>query len=159
MVRRLRGDPQPVAPAVVLLASPGAPFSDAAVARAAELAGSGGVVAVLSIVRIHGTSLGLPNPGLLPTKAEKKAQVDLVDSAIRRLERRGVEADGQVAATRKAVRAIARVARARSARSVVMDAPASPRWRLFLEGDPTAGVRRRLGDAAVEVVGGGRPAP
>src|SRR4029079_5894925 len=69
--RRRRWDEQPQAPCDVLLASDGRhDFSSRAVARAAALAGDGGHVAVVTIAKIYGSSYGLPNPGLLPTKRE-----------------------------------------------------------------------------------------
>jgi hypothetical protein len=55
-------DRPPTAAAGVLLASPGGPFSRAAIRRACELAG-GEPVAVLSILKVYGSSFGMPNPG------------------------------------------------------------------------------------------------
>ena len=85
---RRRFDPQPTSPAAVLLASSGEPFSRAAVKRAHELA-AGQPVAVLSILKVYGSTFGLPNPGLLPTRREREEQFALVDRAIKDLERRG----------------------------------------------------------------------
>src|SRR6266571_5729345 len=116
-----RWDPPPTAPAGVLLASPGAPFSRAAIRRACELA-AGQPVAVLSILKVYGSAFGLPNPGLMPTRREREEQVGIVDRAIRDLERQGCTANGQVTATRSAGRAIAKAARARQVSYVVMDA-------------------------------------
>src|SRR5262250_911755 len=112
---RRRWDKQPTAPAAVLLASSGAPFSKAAVRRARELA-AGDPVAVLSILKIYGSTFGLPNPGLLPTHREREEQFAVVNRAIKDLERRGCSVDGQIAATRSAGRMIAKVARARQVR-------------------------------------------
>src|SRR5205823_10598803 len=117
---RRRFDPQPTSPAAVLLASSGEPFSRAAVKRAHELA-AGQPVAVLSILKVYGSTFGLPNPGLLPTRREREEQFALVDRAIKDLERRGCTVDGQIAATRSAGRTIAKVARGRQVRDVVMD--------------------------------------
>ena len=151
---RRRWDPQPTAPAAVLLASSGSPFSRAAVRRAHELAG-GEPVAVLSILKIYGSQFGLPNPGLLPTRRERDEQYAVVSRAIKELERRGCTVDGQVAATRSAGRTIAKVARARQVRYVVMDSPTATGVRRIIEGELTGIVRRRLRDGTtLELVGG-----
>jgi nucleotide-binding universal stress UspA family protein len=144
---RRRWDPQPTTPAAVLLASSGSPFSRAAVRRARELAG-GGPVAVLSILKVYGSQFGLPNPGLLPSRREREEQLAIVQRAITDLEGRGCTADGQVAATRSAGRTIAKVARTRHVRYVVMDAHAATGVRKVIEGELTNIVRRRLRDGA-----------
>jgi nucleotide-binding universal stress UspA family protein len=150
---RRRGDPQPTAGAAVLLASTGAPFSRAAVRRAFELA-AGQPVAVLSILKVYGSTFGLPNPGLMPTRREREEQLAIVQRAITDLERRGCTVDGQVAATRSAGRMIAKVARIRGVRYVVMDAQSTTGVRQLIEGSVTSIVRRRLADrAALELVG------
>ena len=147
-----RWDRPPTAQAGVLLASPGAPFSRAAIRRACELA-AGQPVAVLSILKIYGSSFGLPNPGLMPSRREREEQLAIVSRAIKELERRGGTADGQVAATRSAGRTIAKVARARQVRFVVMDSLPVTGLRKIIEAELTAIVRRRLGEgAALEVV-------
>src|SRR5438094_2325962 len=110
LLGRRRFDPQPTSPAAVLLASSGEPFSRAAVKRAHELAG-GEPVAVISILKVYGSSFGLPNPGLLPSRREREEQMGIVRKAITQLERQGCEADGQITATRSAGRAIAKAAR------------------------------------------------
>ena len=140
---RRRFDPQPTAPAAVLLASPGSPLSRAAVRRARELAG-GEPVAVLSILKVYGSQFGLPNPGLLPTRRERDEQLAIVGRAIKDLERLGGDADGQVATTRSAARTIAKVARTRQVRYVVMDTPTTTGVRRIIEGEITNIVRRRL---------------
>jgi nucleotide-binding universal stress UspA family protein len=153
---RRRFDQQPTAPAAVLLASSGAPFSKAAVRRARELA-AGGPVAVLSILKIYGSTFGLPNPGLLPTRRERDEQYANVSKAITQLERSGCTADGQIAATRSAGRTIARVARVRQVRVVVMDDSAESGVRRVIEGSVTSTVRRRLaGRADIELVSAAR---
>jgi hypothetical protein len=150
---RRRWDPQPTEGAAVLLASTGAPFSGAAVRRACELAG-GQQVAVLSILKVYGSTFGLPNPGLMPTRREREEQLAIVGQAIADLERRGCTVDGQVAATRSAGRMIAKVARIRRVRYVVMDAQSQAGVRQLIEGSVTGIVRRRLADdAALELVG------
>jgi len=149
-----RFDPQPTAPAEVLLASSGAPFSRAAVRRAHELA-VGRPVAVLSILKVYGSSFGLPNPGLMPTRRERDEQLAIVGRAIKDLERLGGDVDGQIAATRSAGRTIAKVARARKVQYVVMDAPKIGGMRKIIEGELAGIVRRRLhDDATLELVTG-----
>ena len=149
---RRRFDQQPTAPAAVLLASSGEPFSKAAVRRARELA-AGEPVAVLSILKIYGSTFGLPNPGLLPTRREREEQYANVSKAINQLERGGCTADGQIAATRSAGRMIAKVARVRQVRVVVMDDSAESGVRRVIEGSVTSTVRRRLaGRANIELV-------
>jgi hypothetical protein len=140
-------DRQPTAPAGVLLASPGAPFSSAAVRRAYELA-AGQPIAVLSILKVYGSTFGLPNPGLMPTRRERDEQYKIVERAIAAVERRGGTADGQIAATRSAARTIAKVARRRGVRYVVMDEQELSGARRIIEGSVTAIVRRRLGHTA-----------
>jgi hypothetical protein len=137
----------------VLLASSGSPFSPAAVRRARELA-AGESVAVLSILKIYGSTFGLPNPGLMPTRREREEQLKIVRKAIDTLERRGCKVDGQIAATRSAGRTIARVARTRQVRYVVMDVSPAAGIRRVIEGEITNIVRRRLkGGATLELVG------
>ena len=149
---RRRFDPQPTAPAAVLLASSGSPFSRAALRRAHELA-VGEPVAVLTILKVYGSSFGLPNPGLMPTRRERDEQLAIVSRAIKELERLGGSVDGQVAATRSAARTIAKVARARKVRYVVMDSPTATGVRKIIEGELTGIVRRRLpGETSLELV-------
>jgi hypothetical protein len=151
---RRRFDPQPTSPAAVLLASSGEPFSRAAVRRAHELA-AGQPVAVLSILKVYGSQFGLPNPGLLPTRREREEQLTVVRRAIDALEQRGCTVDGQVAATRSAGRMIAKVARTRQVRYVVMDSPTATGIRKIIEGELANIVRRRLRDGTtLELVGG-----
>jgi hypothetical protein len=149
---RRRLDPQPLEPRTVLLATDGrAPLSAAAVARAAELAEPLGV-AVLAAARIYGTQFGLPHPGLMPTREEVGARRDWIADAIAELERRGVDCDGQLAATRKPIKLIARVARARGVAYVVVDEGEARGIRRLVEGETGDDVRRRLRGAAEVVI-------
>jgi hypothetical protein len=106
-------------------------------------------VAVLTIARVHGSSFGLPNPGLLPSRKEMDEQRALVTKAIDALESSGVEAWGQVATTRRDAKIIAEAARAHGVTQVLVVCPVVSRWRLMLEGDTARDVRRRIGSAAV----------
>jgi nucleotide-binding universal stress UspA family protein len=113
----------------VLLASEGRPFSAEALAAARALAAMHGTrVHVLVIARIWGTGLGLPHPGLLPNKKEMGAARDLVDAAIRELEKHGLEAEGQVIGTRRPAKVIVREAERLGVDAIVMGA--DPRKRL-----------------------------
>jgi nucleotide-binding universal stress UspA family protein len=107
----------------ILLASEGRPITDAAVARVVQLARrSGASVRVFSIARVHGVSLGMPNPGLLPTKAEWKQQHEIVSTAVKRLRRKGLDADGHVVGTRKSTKRICEEAKLAGCDAIVMAA-------------------------------------
>jgi hypothetical protein len=149
---RRKLDDQPVAPRTVLLATDGRePLSPGAIERAAALASPGGV-AVLAIAKIYGTQFGLPHPGLMPTKAEVDLRRGWIADASTALERKGIEADGQLAATRKPIKLIAKVARARSVEHVVVDAGTATGLRRRIEGETGDDVRRRLRGAAEVVI-------
>jgi nucleotide-binding universal stress UspA family protein len=156
LLGRNRFDKQPTSQAAVLLASSGSPFSRAAMRRARELA-DGQPVAVLSILKVYGSSFGLPNPGLMPTRRERDEQLKNVKVAISELERGGCTVDGQIAATRSAGRTIAKVARARKVSYVVMDSQPATGIRRLVEGEVTNNVRRWLRGAAVIELIGGKP--
>jgi nucleotide-binding universal stress UspA family protein len=77
---------------------------------------------VFSIARVHGVAFGLPNPGLLPTKREWDEQRKIVDRAVKRLERKGIEADGHVVGTRKSTKRILQEATLAGCDAIVMAA-------------------------------------
>jgi hypothetical protein len=108
--------------ACVLLASEGRAIPEAAIRRVSELAAPSATVHVLSIARVHGVAFGFPNPGLLPTKREWEEQRDLVAKAVKRLRRKGFEADGHVVGTRKAAKRISQEAQHRGCQAIVMAA-------------------------------------
>jgi nucleotide-binding universal stress UspA family protein len=115
----------------ILLASEGREIPDRAIARVVELAdGQDATVHVFSIARIHGVSFGFPNPGLLPTKREWTEQRAIVDSAIKRLRREGIDAEGHVLATRKPTARICDEAIREECQAIVMAADPD-RNRLF----------------------------
>lgn len=93
-VRRRRWDKQPTDPASVLIASTGEPIPPAAVSRAVALSG-GQPVAVVSIARIYGYAMGLPNPGLMPTQKELGTQHERVARAIAAIEQAGAGPAGR----------------------------------------------------------------
>jgi hypothetical protein len=151
---RSRFDRQPTDPSDVLLASDGRrEFSKRAVAQAAALAGSGRV-SVVTIAKIYGSQFGIPHPGLLPNKQELDARQGWVERAIKDLRVRGVEADGQVAATRKARKKLAQIARVRGVRAIVIDETLATGLRRKIEGDMGEELRRNLrkDGIAVEIV-------
>lgn len=143
----------------VVLASTGIAFSDHAIQAAAELARSTGnhPVAVVSVARLHGYALGLPNPGLLPTRAEKQEQERIVQAAIRRLKLLGVPADGHVVITRNPGKSIAKIARRRNAQTVIVQQATTSRLRHVLEGDIGRTVRWRVRPATVHIINGPDP--
>jgi hypothetical protein len=152
---RRRWDKQPTEPASVLIASTGEPIPLTAISRAVARSG-GQPVAVVSIARIYGSAMGLPNPGLLPTQQELGTQREQVARAVAAVERAGSDGWGQVAATRRPGRTIARVAGARGARHLVLVTPRQPRWRQIIEGDLAREIRRRLpADTTIETVNPG----
>ena len=146
MVRLPGRTPPPTDPVGVVLASTGVEFTEEAIRAAADASREAGnaAVAVVSIARMHGYALGMPNPGLLPTRKEKAAQEDIVSAAIRRLQGWGVAADGQVVITRNPAKSVAAVAVRRHAGQVVIQLHGAGRLRRLLEGDPVGSLRRRL---------------
>jgi nucleotide-binding universal stress UspA family protein len=108
----------------ILLASEGRPIPTATIDRVIELASPATSVHVFSIARVHGVSLGMPNPGLLPTKSEWRAQHEIVATAVKRLRRKGIAADGQVLGTRKSTKRILDEAAKEACDAIVMSADA-----------------------------------
>jgi hypothetical protein len=141
---RRKFDKQPTQTSAVLIASTGEAIPSSAIARGVSL-GGGDPVAVITIARIYGSALGLPNPGLMPTRKEITTQKDNVEKALRAIERKGAEAWGQVAASRKPAKTIAEAARARGVRQVIVVRPEQPRWREIVEGNLVKDISRKLG--------------
>jgi nucleotide-binding universal stress UspA family protein len=107
----------------ILLASEGRPFSRAAIAKVVELARpERATVHVFTIARVHGVAFGLQTPGLMPTKAEWRAQHEIVAQAVRALSKRGVEAQGHVLGTRKSTSKILAEAAKEGCDAIVMGA-------------------------------------
>jgi nucleotide-binding universal stress UspA family protein len=119
-------DPQPEATQQfkrILLASEGREIPDAAIKRAIELARQSHTsVHVFSIARVHGVAFGLPSPGLLPTKREWAEQREFVTKAVRRIERKGIDAKGHVLGTRNATKKIREEAQIEGCDAIVMGA-------------------------------------
>ena len=115
-------------PGGVLLATEGRAISKAAVDKAAELAREdGGPVHVFAVARIYGTSFALPNPWLRPNAQEWQEIRDIVAKAIAALERKGLQADGNILGTRKATKRIVGEAERLGCHAIVMsgDPPAN----------------------------------
>jgi hypothetical protein len=150
---RRKFDKQPTQSAAVLIAAPnGDPIPPSAVKAALGLSG-GEPVAVVTIARIYGSAMGLPNPGLMPTRKEMTQQKSQVEKAIRLIEKGGAQAWGQVAASRKPIKTIAEAARARDVHHViVVRIKQEKRWREVVEGDIVKDISRKLG-TGVQVEG------
>ena len=114
--RRRAAPPDPTTLEIrrVLVASDGRPLPRGVIDFAAELAASGrerkASVHVFSVARVYGTSLGIPMPGLLPTRQEWAAQRELVARAVKALKRRGLRSEGHVVATRNPTKLILKTA-------------------------------------------------
>lgn len=139
-------DPDTLTVRAVLLASEDREIPTSAIDLAARIAKrSGAPVHVFTIARIWGTSFGFPNPGLNPTKREWDEQRHNVEKAIGRLERKGVEADGHVVATRAGAKRIVKEAARLGCDAIVMGA--DPRRhaaiRNFMWGQEPYRVKRR----------------
>ena len=139
-------EPEALHPRAVLLASEERAITERAVAMAARLATpSGAPVYVFAIARVHGTNLGFPNPGLLPTKAEWEAQRKSVKQAVAALRRKGVRAEGRVVGTRSAAKKIVQEAERLGCDAIVMGAdPPRNAWVAdFIWSQEPQRVRRR----------------
>jgi nucleotide-binding universal stress UspA family protein len=117
-----------------------------AVEAAARLAlETNATVRVFSIARIWGTSLGLPMPGLLPNKPEWDAQREHVTRTVEALRKQGIDAEGQVIASRKPGKRIVREAERYGCDAIVMSADPSRNWLVadFMWSQEPQRVRRR----------------
>ena len=146
----------------LLLASEGRPFSPRSWQIAIDLARPARArITVLSVARIWGTSLGFPNPWLMPSAQEWTAQRAQVDTALRALQAAGLEATGRVVGSRNAARLIAREARKLGCDAVVMGADPPRHWLmagLLWSQDPYR-VRRRAGRPVHLALEGSGPRP
>jgi nucleotide-binding universal stress UspA family protein len=146
VLRRELPDPDTLAVRAVLLASEQREIPRAAVDLAARIAKrSGAPVHVFSIARIWGTSLGFPNPGLMPSKREWDEARSVADKAVRRLRKKGIDADGRVVGTRAGAKRIVKEARRLGCDAIVMGAD-PPRGRFvgdFMWSQEPYRVRRR----------------
>jgi nucleotide-binding universal stress UspA family protein len=139
-------DPATLEARRLLLASEGRRIPADAVEFAGRIAQrSGASVHVFSVVRIWGTSLGLPMPGLLPSKREWDEQREVVGRAVKALRKRGVDASGHVLATRKATKRIVGEAERVGCDAIVMAADPPRHWLVadFMWSQEPYRVRRR----------------
>jgi nucleotide-binding universal stress UspA family protein len=121
--RRTSDPPDPSAITVerLLIASEGRAIPWSVLQQAFDLARPRKAkVRVLTIARVFGTSLGFPNPGLLPNKREWDAQRLIVRETVSALEKAGFAASGHVVGTRKATKRIVAAAEAFGADAIVM---------------------------------------
>jgi nucleotide-binding universal stress UspA family protein len=122
-------DPDTLAVRAVLLASEKREIPKAATDLAARIAKrSGAPVHVFTIARIWGTSLGFPSPGLMPTKREWDEAREVASKAVRRLEKKGIEADGRVVGTRAGAKRIVKEAKRLGCDAIVMGADPPRSW-------------------------------
>jgi nucleotide-binding universal stress UspA family protein len=135
-------DPTELAARAVLLATEDRELSRAAIEQAAAF---GAPVHVIAIARVHGTSLGFPHPGLMPTKAEWERQRGIVTAAVKALRKRGVKCDGRVVGTRAAAKRIVAEAARLGCDAIVMgaDPPRSAFVADFMWSQEPYRVRRR----------------
>jgi nucleotide-binding universal stress UspA family protein len=148
-------DPDALSVRAVLLASEEREIPMAAVDLAARIAEqSNAPVHVFTIARVWGTGFGFPNPGLLPTRSEWDRQRKVVDKAVARLRRKGIEATGRVIGTRAGAKRIVKEARRLGCDAIVMGAD-PPRHRLisdFVWSHEPHRVKRRARDLPVYLV-------
>ncbi|MDH6233347.1 nucleotide-binding universal stress UspA family protein [Mesorhizobium soli] len=133
MIRTLFGRPHaadnPLEVSNVLVASEGRRFSQEVIDLAVRLVrGQGGRAQVLTVARLWGTSFGLPNPGLRPSRREMAEQEENIIWAIAQLESAGVEADGHIVTTRNPCRSILSEARRKKCDAIVMGADPRRNW-------------------------------
>ncbi|MDR2219249.1 MAG: universal stress protein [Methylobacillus sp.] len=117
-------------PPKVLIASEGRQISDDVIDLAARMmrGQQDAEVRVLTVARLWGSSLGFPNPGLRPTKGEMAVQEEIISSAINRLEKLGLEANGTIVTTRNPCRAILKEAKRRGTTAIIMGADPRRKW-------------------------------
>jgi len=109
-----------------MIASEGRPITASVLDLAMKIAASGderkASVLVFSVARIYGSSLGLPTPGLLPTRPEWETQRGQVEKAVRTLKKHGFRAEARVVATRNPVKHILGTAKTRFCDVIIMAA-------------------------------------
>jgi nucleotide-binding universal stress UspA family protein len=114
-------DPSTLAVERLMVASEGREIAWPVLQQAFELARPRTAqVLVVSLARVWGTTLGFPNPGLLPTKHEWDAQRLIVRQAVDALQKAGFSASGHVIGTRRGARRILGEAKAFRAEAIVM---------------------------------------
>jgi nucleotide-binding universal stress UspA family protein len=116
-------DPETLEIRRLMVASEGRKITHDVIVRAMELARPHGAsLFVMTIARVWGTSLGFPNPGLMPSRHEWDEQRLIVREAVSAFQKAGFEADGMVLATRRGAKRILREASRRQVDAIVMGA-------------------------------------
>jgi nucleotide-binding universal stress UspA family protein len=116
-------------PQRILIASTGKAFEREVLDRAIALARKRGAkVSVLQIMRIWGTGLGLPHPGLKPNKAEQDFAIQTLNEALEYVAKRNIPISGQqIIGTRSPSKVILREAARLGIGTIIMGAPPKAR--------------------------------
>ena len=142
----------PDPPRRILLVSPSAPLNRETLQRVVDLAmPEHAKITVLGIAKVFGTSLGLPHPGLQPTRTEWEQQRKIVQDAADELTRRGFEVRVAHSRARNIPKMISRWGGAKNFHAIVVPEAERPPWRRMLEGDIATQIGRRS-DIPVHVV-------
>lgn len=112
----------------LLIASEGRPISDEVIGLTVDMLQAGGQVTVLTVARLWGTSFGLPSPGLRPSKREMDEQKENMFSALERLEKAGIEANGHIVTTRNPCKSIRKQVAQRDCDAIIMGADPRRPW-------------------------------
>jgi len=118
-------------------------------------------ITVLGIAKIYGTSLGLPHPGLQPTRTEWALQREIVHEAADDLRARGFDVRVALSRSRNTGKMIAKWCTAKNFHAIVVPDPQKPGWRRAIEGTITSEIGRRCSVPvhAVPVASPGGPDP
>lgn len=129
--RRAQQNDEPQVVQHVLIASEGRPIKDEVINLAVDMLHvHGGRATVLTVARLWGTSFGLPNPGLRPSKREMDEQKDIIFQALDRLKEAGIEADGHIVTTRNPLKSIRNEASKKNCDAIIMGADPRQPWFL-----------------------------
>ena len=105
----------------LVIASEGRPIAWPVLQQAFELARPAGAsVLIVVIVRVWGTAMGFPNPGLNPSKQEWDDHLLIARRAKEAVEKAGFEAAASIRGTRRATKRIVQEAKAFGADAIVM---------------------------------------
>ena len=114
-------DPSTLTIKRLMVASEGRPIAYPVLVKAMELARpEKASIFVMTIARVWGTSLGFPNPGLQPSKAEWTEQRLIARHAVDAFEKAGFDSYAVVLATRRARKRVLQEARHRDIDAIVM---------------------------------------
>jgi hypothetical protein len=133
----------PDPPSRILVATPALALGDEVFARVRELAAPDATVLVLAVAKVFGTSLGIPHPGLQPTKREWEDLRAIADGAAARFRAEGFETKVALSRSRNAPKMIARWAEARRIHAIIVPDPERPRVRRMIEGDVAKEIGRK----------------